>query len=361
MMDEIDKLGADFRGDPSSALLEALDPEQNSAFSDHYLNLPFDLSKVMFILTANITDTIPSALLDRMEVIYLSGYSEEEKAIIARKHLLPRQIKENGLDLKTLFISSNAIIQVIREYTAESGLRNLERELGTLCRKMARKIAEGQSGPFRVTKNSLIKLLGAPKYLSEVEDEESQVGLSTGLAWTQVGGEVLYVEVSLIRGKGEIIMTGQLGEVMQESGRAAVSYTKANLKAMGAEENFFENIDTHIHVPAGATPKDGPSAGVAMTAALISVIKNKPINKEVAMTGEITLRGRVLPVGGLKEKALGALRAGIRVIVIPEKNQKDLSEIPPNVTRKIKFVPVRYMDEVLPIVFDDGHASQKEG
>jgi ATP-dependent Lon protease len=361
MMDEIDKLGADFRGDPSSALLEALDPEQNSAFSDHYLNLPFDLSKVMFILTANITDTIPSALLDRMEVIYLSGYSEEEKAIIARKHLLPRQIKENGLDLKTLFISSNAIIQVIREYTAESGLRNLERELGTLCRKMARKIAEGQSGPFRVTKNSLIKLLGAPKYLSEVEDEESQVGLSTGLAWTQVGGEVLYVEVSLIRGKGEIIMTGQLGEVMQESGRAAVSYTKANLKAMGAEENFFENIDTHIHVPAGATPKDGPSAGVAMTAALISVIKNKPINKEVAMTGEITLRGRVLPVGGLKEKALGALRAGIRVIVIPEKNQKDLSEIPPNVTRKIKFVPVRYMDEVLPIAFDDGHASQKEG
>lgn len=360
MMDEIDKLGADYRGDPSSALLEALDPEQNSAFSDHYLNLPFDLSKVMFILTANITDTIPSALLDRMEVIYLSGYSEDEKAVIARKHLLPRQIKENGLDLKTLWISSNALIRTIREYTSESGLRNLERELGTLCRKTARKLAEGQSGPFRVTQNSLVKLLGAPKYLSEFEDEESQVGLSTGLAWTQVGGEVLYVEVSFLRGKGDIIMTGQLGEVMQESARTAVSYTKSNLKAMGAEENFFENIDTHIHVPAGATPKDGPSAGVAMTIALISVIQNKPINKAVAMTGEITLRGRVLPVGGLKEKALGALRAGIRVIVIPEKNKNDLSEIPSNVTRKIKFIPVRYMDEVLPIAFDDTDTFKKE-
>ncbi len=360
MMDEIDKLGADYRGDPSSALLEALDPEQNSAFSDHYLNLPFDLSKVMFILTANITDTIPSALLDRMEVIYLSGYSEDEKAVIARKHLLPRQIKENGLDLKTLWISSNALIRTIREYTSESGLRNLERELGTLCRKTARKLAEGQSGPFRVTQNSLVKLLGAPKYLSEFEDEESQVGLSTGLAWTQVGGEVLYVEVSFLRGKGDIIMTGQLGEVMQESARTAVSYTKSNLKAMGVEENFFENIDTHIHVPAGATPKDGPSAGVAMTIALISVIQNKPINKAVAMTGEITLRGRVLPVGGLKEKALGALRAGIRVIVIPEKNKNDLSEIPSNVTRKIKFIPVRYMDEVLPIAFDDTDTFKKE-
>ena len=360
MMDEIDKLGADYRGDPSSALLEALDPEQNSAFSDHYLNLPFDLSKVMFILTANITDTIPSALLDRMEVIYLSGYSEDEKAVIARKHLLPRQIKENGLDLKTLLISSNALIRTIREYTSESGLRNLERELGTLCRKTARKLAEGQSGPFRVTQNSLVKLLGAPKYLSEFEDEESQVGLSTGLAWTQVGGEVLYVEVSFLRGKGDIIMTGQLGEVMQESARTAVSYTKSNLKAMGVEENFFENIDTHIHVPAGATPKDGPSAGVAMTIALISVIQNKPINKAVAMTGEITLRGRVLPVGGLKEKALGALRAGICVIVIPEKNKNDLSEIPSNVTRKIKFIPVRYMDEVLPIAFDDTDTFKKE-
>lgn len=360
MMDEIDKLGADYRGDPSSALLEALDPEQNSAFSDHYLNLPFDLSKVMFILTANITDTIPSALLDRMEVIYLSGYSEDEKAVIARKHLLPRQIKENGLDLKTLLISSNALIRTIREYTSESGLRNLERELGTLCRKTARKLAEGQSGPFRVTQNSLVKLLGAPKYLSEVEDEESQVGLSTGLAWTQVGGEVLYVEVSFLRGKGDIIMTGQLGDVMQESARTAVSYTKSNLKAMGVEETFFENIDTHIHVPAGATPKDGPSAGVAMTIALISVIQNKPINNAVAMTGEITLRGRVLPVGGLKEKALGALRAGIRVIVIPEKNKNDLSEIPSNVTRKIKFIPVRYMDEVLPIAFDDTDTFKKE-
>ena len=354
MMDEIDKLGADFRGDPSSALLEALDPEQNAAFSDHYLNLSFDLSRVMFILTANMTDTIPAALLDRMEVIYLSGYSEEEKSIIARKHLLPRQIKENGLGRKTIYISPQALLQIIREYTSESGLRNLERELGTVCRKTARKIAEGRKGPFHLTKNSLVKLLGVPKYLSEVEDEESQVGLSTGLAWTQVGGEVLYVEVSLVKGKGDVTMTGQLGEIMQESAKAAMSYARANLTALGAEENFFEGVDTHIHVPAGATPKDGPSAGVAIAIALISVIKNQPVRREVAMTGEITLRGRILPVGGLKEKALGALRAGIRVIVMPEKNRQDLSEIPSNVTRRIKFVPVRLMDDVLPVAFDAG-------
>lgn len=352
MMDEIDKLGSDFRGDPSSALLEALDPEQNSAFSDHYINLPFDLSKVMFILTANLTDTIPSALFDRMEVITLSGYTEEEKKTIAQRHLIPRQIKANGLKKKTLSISMGALVKIISEYTSEAGLRNLERELGSLCRKVARKIAEGEKGPFKITKNNLEKYLGVPKYFPEMDQENSQVGLSTGLAWTQAGGEVLYVEASLIGGKGELIITGQIGDVMQESARAALSYARANLRSLGVKENIFENKDIHIHVPAGAIPKDGPSAGTAMATALISALTNKPVNRDVAMTGEITLRGRVLPIGGLKEKALGALRAGIRTIIIPEKNKKDLKEIPLNVKRKIDFVPVKNMDEVLSLAMD---------
>jgi ATP-dependent Lon protease len=353
MMDEIDKLGSDFRGDPSSALLEALDPEQNSVFSDHYLNLPFDLSSVMFILTANLTDTIPSALLDRMEVITLTGYTEDEKRMIARKHLIPRQIKENGLKAKTMSISRGALLQIINEYTSEAGLRNLEREIGALCRKVARKIAEGGKEPFGVTKRNLPKYLGIPRYFPEMDHESSQVGLSTGLAWTQAGGEVLYVEVSLIGGKGELIITGQLGDVMQESARAALSYAKANIDSLGIEENIFENMDIHIHVPAGAIPKDGPSAGIAMATALISALTNKPVSKDIAMTGEITLRGRVLPVGGLKEKALGALRAGIRTIIIPEKNKRELSDIPLNVRRKINFVPVKNMDKVLSLALNE--------
>lgn len=352
MMDEIDKLGSDFRGDPSSALLEALDPEQNFAFSDNYLNLPFDLSKVMFILTANLTDSIPSALLDRMEVIHLSGYTGEEKEVIAKKHLFPDQIKDNGLTPKLISISNGALLQIITEYTSEAGLRNLERELGTICRKVARKIAEGEeTGPFKIKKSNLHKYLGVPKYITEMDQEDDQVGLSTGLAWTQVGGEVLYVETTFIHGKGDLIITGQLGDVMQESARAALSYTRANLQSFGVEESFFENFDVHIHVPAGSIPKDGPSAGIAMAIAIISVIKNEPVNKNVAMTGEITLRGRVLPIGGLKEKALGALRAGIHTIVIPSKNKKDLIEIPINIKQKIKFIPVQKMEEILPIVF----------
>ena len=354
MMDEIDKLGSDFRGDPSSALLEALDPEQNSSFSDHYLNIPFDLSKVMFILTANFTDTIPSALLDRMEVITLSGYTEDEKNTIAQRHLIPRQIKENGLKTKTLSISKGSLSKIVSEYTSEAGVRNLEREIGTLCRKVARKIAEGDKGPFRITKNNLHSYLGVPKYFPEMDQENSQVGLSTGLAWTQAGGEVLYVEASLIDGKGELIVTGQIGEVMQESARAALSYARANLVLLGIKKNILENKDIHIHVPAGAIPKDGPSAGIAMATALISILLNKPVNKDVAMTGEITLRGRVLPIGGLKEKALGALRAGIRTIIIPEKNKKDLAEIPMNVKRKINFVSVKDMEKVLSIAIDEG-------
>jgi len=351
MMDEIDKLGSDFRGDPSSALLEALDPEQNFEFSDHYLNLPFDLSKVMFILTANLTDTIPSALLDRMEVISLSGYSEGEKKTIAQKHLMPRQIKENGLKDKPLSISTGALLKIISEYTLEAGLRNLEREIATLCRKVARKIAEGEKGPFRITKNTLQKYLGVPRYFPEMDQEDSQVGLSTGLAWTQAGGEVLYVEASLIGGKGELIITGQIGDVMQESARAAVSFARANLASFGVAETVFDNKDVHIHVPAGAIPKDGPSAGIAMATALISALTDTPIHKDIAMTGEITLRGRVLPVGGLKEKSLGAVRAGIQTIIIPEKNKKDLDEIPSKVRGKINFVPVKNMDNVLSLAF----------
>jgi ATP-dependent Lon protease len=347
MMDEIDKLGADFRGDPSSALLEALDPEQNFAFSDHFINIPFDLSKVVFILTANLTDTIPSALLDRMELITLSGYTEEEKIVIAKNYLIPRQIQENGLKTRSTSISSGALQQMITEYTSEAGLRNLEREIGAICRKVARKIAEGQKGPFSVTRANLHKYLGLPKYGPEMDKEENQVGLSTGLAWTHAGGEVLYVEASLIGGKGDLIVTGQLGDVMQESARAAVSYARANLALLGLSEEKLENSDVHIHVPAGAIPKDGPSAGIAMATALISALTNKAVRSDVAMTGEITLRGRVLPIGGLKEKALGAMRAGIRTVIIPEKNKKELTELPHHLRRKIEFVPVKQMSEVL--------------
>ncbi|MFH2066934.1 MAG: endopeptidase La [Pseudomonadota bacterium] len=361
MMDEIDKIGSDYRGDPSSALLEVLDPEQNVAFSDHYLNMPFDLSKVMFILTANLTDTIPSALMDRMEIISIPGYTEEEKKIIAEKYLLPRQIKENGLHSgKSLTISPNAMDEIITGYTSEAGLRNLERELGTICRKVARKKAEGKKGGVTVTRTNLEKYLGVTKFIPEMDQEESQIGLATGLAWTQVGGEVLYVEASLLPGKGELIITGQLGEIMQESARAALSFARANMDTFHIDKEFFESRDIHIHVPAGAIPKDGPSAGIAMATALISAMTEAPVNKYVAMTGEITLRGRVLPIGGLKEKALGALRAGIRTIIIPEKNKKDLAEIPKNVKKKIKFIPVKQMDKVLAIALEAAKPKPKK-
>lgn len=360
MMDEIDKLGADFRGDPSSALLEALDPEQNVDFSDHYLNLPFDLSKVMFILTANMSDTIPSALLDRMEVINLPGYTQEEKKVIAENFLLPRQVRENGLKKKQLSISANAMEMIINEYTSEAGLRNLEREVATICRKVARKIAEGSKGNFRITRGNLHNYLGVPRYQPEMDQAESQVGLATGLAWTQAGGEVLYVEASFISGKGELIITGQLGEIMQESARAALTYARGNLMKWGLDENFFENLDVHIHVPAGAIPKDGPSAGTAMTVALVSVITGIPIHKDIALTGEITLLGRVLPIGGLKEKSIGALRGGIKTVIIPEKNRKDMAEIPQSVKRKLKFIPVRHMDEILPVILEKDPAAPRK-
>ena len=347
MMDEVDKIGADFRGDPSSALLEVLDPEQNHSFSDHYLNLPFDLSRVLFITTANQVDTIPSALRDRMEVIELAGYTEEEKMAIAQQFLIPRQLKENGITAERIRLGPKAMRKIICEYTQEAGLRNLERELGTICRKVARRVAEGESGPFSITQANLHRFLGVPKYLPEMEQEFHEVGVATGLAWTQSGGETLYVEATAMGGKGELTLTGQLGEVMQESARAAFTYARANAKDWGIAPDFHQDTDIHIHVPSGAIPKDGPSAGVTMVTALVSVLSGRPISRDVAMTGEISLRGRVLPIGGLKDKALAALRAKIPKVIIPEKNEKDLIEIPPNMRRRLTFIPVSHVSEVL--------------
>ena len=351
MMDEIDKVGADFRGDPSAALLEVLDPEQNFAFSDHYLNVPFDLSNVMFITTANLVDPIIPALKDRMEIITLSGYTEEEKLKIANKFLLPRQVEENGITAKVMNISNEAILQTVSHYTREAGLRNLEREIASVCRKVARKIAEGEKGIFKINKGNLHKYLGPPKFLPEEEQAISETGVATGLAWTQAGGEILHIEASTMKGKGNLILTGQLGDVMKESAQAALSYARSKAKELQLDEDFYEKQDTHIHVPAGAIPKDGPSAGVTMATALISALAKIPVNREVAMTGEITLRGRVLPIGGLKEKALAALRAKITTVVIPERNKKDLVDIPNNIRKKINFIFVKNMDEILDIVF----------
>ncbi|MEN8211001.1 MAG: endopeptidase La [Thermodesulfobacteriota bacterium] len=358
MLDEIDKLGSDFRGDPSSALLEALDPEQNFAFSDHFLNMPFDLSNVLFILTANVSDTIPSALLDRMEIIRITGYTREEKKEIAQKHLMPRKLKDNGLIRRSIHVSPGAMQSIIADYTLEAGVRGLERNLDNICRKIARKIAEGKKGKFSITKQNLTKYLGPPQYISELDQEESQVGLATGLAWTEVGGEQLYIEVSLYLGKGELLVTGQIGDVMQESARAALTYTKANAEQLGIKKEDIDNNDIHIHVPAGAIPKDGPSAGIAIASALISAFTNQKIKNKVGMTGEISLRGRVLPIGGLKEKALGALRAGIEQIIIPEKNRKDLYDMPKVLKKKIKFTCVKDIRQVLEIVFE-GKAGKK--
>ncbi|MEE9612977.1 MAG: endopeptidase La, partial [Desulfatiglandales bacterium] len=347
MIDEIDKVGADFRGDPSAALLEVLDPEQNNMFSDHYLNVPFDLSKVMFITTANLTDPIIPALKDRMEVIEIQGYTNEEKLKIALQFLFPRQMKENGVKEKNLIISDEAILQTITHYTKESGVRNLERELAAICRKVARKIAEGEKKTTVVTKGNLHKFLGVPKHLPEEERENNEVGVATGLAWTQYGGEILYVEASIMQGKGNLTLTGHLGDIMKESAQAALSYTRSRAKQLKLEEKFYTDKDIHIHVPAGAIPKDGPSAGVTMATALVSALTKRPVRKDLAMTGEITLRGRVLPIGGLKEKALAAMRSGITTIVIPYRNKKDLDEIPKHIRKKLEFFFAKDTDEIL--------------
>ncbi|MFQ5441731.1 MAG: endopeptidase La [Thermodesulfobacteriota bacterium] len=350
MMDEIDKIGMDFRGDPSSALLEVLDPEQNYAFSDHYLNLPFDLSKVMFITTANMGDPIPAPLKDRMEMIYLPGYTEEEKLHIAKKYIVSRQMKEHGLSSKLMAMPDDTLRKIISEYTREAGLRNLEREVASLCRKVARKVAEGRTVKTSIAPGKLHEYLGPPKYLPEADKEPDEVGVATGLAWTPVGGEILNIEASIMKGKGQLTLTGHLGEVMKESAQAALSYARSRADELKIERDF-KAIDIHIHVPSGAIPKDGPSAGITIAAALISALTGIPIRNDIAMTGEITLRGRVLPIGGLKEKSLAAMRAKKKEIIFPERNEKDLIEIPKEVRKKLKFIPVKHMDDVIKVIF----------
>lgn len=347
MLDEIDKVGTDFRGDPSAALLEVLDPEQNYAFSDHYLELPFDLSQVMFITTANILDTIPDALLDRMEVIEFPGYMEEEKIEIAQRFIIPRQLEQNGLE--NLGFTLATLQSLIREYTQEAGVRNLEREIANICRKVARRVAEGKPAPRSIGRQSLTRYLGPPRYSIGEAEHEDEVGVATGLAWTESGGDTLSIEVTVLPGKANLLMTGQLGEVMQESAQAALSYTRSRAEELGLEELDFDKIDIHIHVPEGAVPKDGPSAGITIATALISALTGRPVVHNVAMTGEITLRGRVLPIGGVREKLLAAHRAGLTTMLLPGKNRRDLSEIPLKLRRGLNLVFVDSMDQVLPV------------
>jgi ATP-dependent Lon protease len=347
MLDEIDKVGADFRGDPSAALLEVLDPEQNHAFSDHYLDVDYDLSKVMFITTANILDPVPPALQDRMEVIEFPGYIEEEKLEIAKRFLIPRQLEEHGL--REMRFSDQALRKIIREYSYEAGVRNLERTIAAICRKVARAIAEGKKASRQITPQSLTKYLGPPQYSYGVMGEKDEVGVATGIAWTAAGGDTMAVEVTLMEGKGNLILTGQLGDVMQESAQAALSYTRSHAADLGIKKKQFGKLDIHIHVPEGAIPKDGPSAGVTIATALVSALSSQPVHREVAMTGEITLRGRILGIGGFKEKVLAAHRAGLKKVLLPKKNQKDLQEIPRKVKKDLEFIFVERMDEVLPI------------
>ncbi len=352
MLDEIDKIGVDFRGDPASALLEVLDPEQNFAFSDHYLNVPFNLSNVMFITTANQLDPIPPALKDRMEVISLSGYTEEEKIHIAKKYLVPRQVRENGLKMKDIKFTDDALRVIINQYTREAGLRNLERQIANVCRKVARKRAEGDKKPVLIDANDVSKYLKAPLFMPEIGREEGDIGIATGLAWTPYGGDVLLVEVSVVKGKGSLILTGQLGDVMKESAQAALTYARSRAAEFNINENFYAESDIHIHVPEGAIPKDGPSAGITMLTALVSALAKIPVKKDVAMTGEITLRGRVLPIGGLREKSLAALANKIKTVIIPYENEKDLDDLPEYVKKQINFVKVKNADEVLKIALD---------
>jgi ATP-dependent Lon protease len=352
MLDEVDKIGNDFRGDPASALLEVLDPEQNFSFSDHYLEVEFDLSKVMFITTANQLDTIPRPLLDRMEVLELPGYTEEEKVEIARKFLIPRQIKEHGIDPERIHITRSAIKRIIREYTREAGVRNLEREIGGICRSLARKVAEGKTGNVSVRAKKLPEHIGLPKFSSDILERTGVPGVATGMAWTPAGGDILFVEATMMPGQKSLVLTGQLGDVMKESAQAALSYVRSKAKHLGIAEDFFSDHDLHIHVPAGAIPKDGPSAGVTILTALASLLTCRPIKPDVAMTGEVTLRGAVLPVGGIKEKVLAASRSGITHIILPERNKNDLEEIPEKIREHLQFHLVKKMEEVLEIALD---------
>ena len=354
MMDEIDKVGADFRGDPTSALLEVLDPEQNYAFQDHYLEAPFDLSNVMFVTTANLLDTVPPALRDRMEVIHFPGYTEEEKLHIAQDYLVPKQLTEHGLSPTKLEIAEDAVREMVRRYTREAGVRGLEREVATIARQVARKVVEGKKGKTTVTQRTLHKYLGPAKFSYGMAEEKDEVGVATGLVWTEVGGDIIFIEATKMPGKGNLILTGQLGDVMQESATAAVSYIRTRAADLGIPEDFHERYDLHIHVPAAAIPKDGPSAGITMATAICSALTGCPVRREIAMTGEITLRGRVLPIGGLKEKLLAAHRAGLSTVLIPRENVRDLELLPPKVRAELEIVPVGTMDEVLDLALVHG-------
>ncbi len=347
MMDEVDKIGADYRGDPSSALLEVLDPEQNNTFRDHYLGVPFDLSNVMFICTANLTDTIQAAFLDRMEVIRLSGYTEEEKVEIAKRHLIPKQLEEHGITTENLLFTDKALRAMINSYTREAGLRNLEREIASIARKVARRVAEGKPELVRITPASLHKFLGAPKILPDEILKKDAVGIALGLAWTATGGDIMFIEATAFRGKGRLTLTGSLGDVMKESAQAALSYARTRARQFGIKDDFFATHDLHVHVPEGAIPKDGPSAGITIATAMLSVFTNRPVKRSLAMTGEITLRGNVLPIGGLKEKILAARRAGITTVVIPKLNRKELEEIAPHLRRGLEIHLVDEVEEVL--------------
>jgi ATP-dependent Lon protease len=356
MLDEIDKIGVDFRGDPSSALLEALDPEQNREFSDHYLEVPFDLSEVMFICTGNMLDTIPDPLRDRMEVITFPGYTETEKFHIAKKFLWPKQLEAQGLESKKIEISDAGLKEVIGSYTREAGVRNLERSLASILRKVARIVAEnlpagrqGKKFPKEIETADVRKFLGSQRFTSQIAEKKDEVGMSTGLSVTPFGGEILFIEVSLMPGKSKLTLTGQLGDVMRESAKAAFTWTRSHFSELGLKSNFAENIDVHIHVPEGAVPKDGPSAGVAITTALVSALTGIPVRRDVGMTGEVTLRGRVLEIGGLKEKSIAGHRAGLRTIVVPKDNKKDIDDIPAQVKKDIKFVFAEEVEDVLKV------------
>ena len=347
MLDEIDKLGSDFRGDPAAALLEVLDPEQNFDFVDNYLEVPFDLSKVMFITTANQLHTIPPALLDRLEILELPGYTANEKLMIAKQYLIPRQLETHGIGEDALSIADDALYQVIDKYTREAGVRNLEREMGTICRKVARQIAEGKENPTHVTIDDVPDYLGPTKFFSEIAERKEEIGVVTGMSATAYGGEILFIEATSMAGEGKLLLTGQLGDVMQESAQAALSYVKSQSEALHFDPDFFQKHDVHVHVPAGASPKDGPSAGITIATALASLVTRHSVIPEVAMTGEITLRGRVLPIGGLKEKTLAAKQAGIKTVILPERNQKDLVEVPDDAKEGLEFIFVDHVDEVL--------------
>lgn len=349
MLDEIDKVGSDFRGDPSAALLEALDPEQNHAFSDHYLEVSFDLSNVMFITTCNILDTIPPALRDRLEIIHFAGYTQDEKFHIAKEYLVSKQMAAHGLTKDNIGFNDHALHEIITRYTREAGVRNLEREIATVCRKVAREVVEGKKTREHVTVPKLHKYLGPYKFTSYLAEKKDEIGMSTGLAWTEAGGDILFIEVALMKGKGNLTLTGQLGNVMKESCQAALSYVRAKSHELGLSDKFYQTIDIHVHVPEGAVPKDGPSAGIAITTALVSALTKIPVRKDVAMTGEVTLRGRALEIGGVKEKVIAAHRAGLKTIIMPKNNKKDLEDIPKYVLDDLKFVFVEHMDQVLNI------------